>query len=466
MSLRVLWPIRGEVPATPPDGGTGINNVSVVLLGEVGPRRFLLMGDVEEGIDPLRSFADDLPHVDFLKVAHHGSRTATTEPFVEAVQAKVAVASAGTGNPYGHPAASTLARLAAAGARVLRTDRDGTVVATFGTDRMTVETEGGGKAASTADPPERPVRLAAAKTTSSTRFLCAIPIGALVPRVVPTAVSSPVAAASPMRGPAAIPRARPRVENAPDGLVWPGLEVRFTEPGAERRTSYDTSCDADATVLAGLESGSGTIERMTVPGRVEAATLLLSLDPPAWLVRHSRAVAEVAVWLAARDRGRWIPVDRRVVEGGALLHDADKALPPDDPAKGLRHGDGSAAWLTRMGYPELARAVANHPVTRLADEEAYRRWAAFATREERVVAYADKRAAQRLEPMAVRFDRCASSPFACRCRRGCRGLGRVRDADHLAPCQPAGARRVSRRWRRPGRCEQASLDRPSPPCSR
>jgi hypothetical protein len=58
-----------------------------------------------------------------------------------------------------------------------------------------------------------------------------------------------------------------------------------------------------------------------------------------------------------------------------------------------------------MGYPELARAVANHPVTRLADEEAYRRWAAFATREERVVAYADKRAAQRLEPMAVRFDR-------------------------------------------------------------
>jgi hypothetical protein len=144
---------------------------------------------------------------------------------------------------------------------------------------------------------------------------------------------------------------------------------------------------------------------MTVPGRVEAATLLLSLDPPPWFVRHSRAVAEVAGWLAARIEAAGIPVDRRVVEGGALLHDADKALAADDPAKGLRHGDGSAAWLTTMGYPELARAVANHPVTRLADEEAYRRWAAFATREERVVAYADKRAAQHLEPMAVRFDR-------------------------------------------------------------
>ena len=85
IGLRVLWPIRGQVPATPPDGGTGINNVSVVLLGEVGQRRFLLMGDVEEGIDP-SLLKDDLPHVDLLKVAHHGSRTATTQAFVDATR--------------------------------------------------------------------------------------------------------------------------------------------------------------------------------------------------------------------------------------------------------------------------------------------------------------------------------------------------------------------------------------------
>ena len=36
IGLRVLWPIRGQVPAAPPDGGTGINNVSVVLLGQIG----------------------------------------------------------------------------------------------------------------------------------------------------------------------------------------------------------------------------------------------------------------------------------------------------------------------------------------------------------------------------------------------------------------------------------------------
>jgi hypothetical protein len=91
------------------------------------------------------------------------------------------------------------------------------------------------------------------------------------------------------------------------------------------------------------------------------------------------------------------------VEAAALLHDVDKVIPADDPARRLAHGDGSADWLTRQGHPELARLVANHPVTRLVDDERARRWAAFASREERIVAYADKRAGQRLESMADRF---------------------------------------------------------------
>ena len=47
--------------------------------------------------------------------------------------------------------------------------------------------------------------------------------------------------------------------------------------------------------------------------------------------------------------------------------------------------------------------MAAHPVTRLLDGEAYKRWSSFASREERIVAYADKRAAQRLESMDARF---------------------------------------------------------------
>ena len=186
IDLNVLWPIRGQVPAVPPDGGTGINNVSVVLLGQVGPRRFLLMGDVEEGIDP-SLLTEGLPHVDLLKVAHHGSRTATTQAFVDAVRPAVAVASAGAGNPYGHPARATLDRLAASGARVLRTDRDGSVVVGFEAAGMTVRTEG---ARPTATPRATPAKATATKATTgrTPAFLCAIPVTALVPvdRLPPT----------------------------------------------------------------------------------------------------------------------------------------------------------------------------------------------------------------------------------------------------------------------------------------
>jgi HD domain len=146
---------------------------------------------------------------------------------------------------------------------------------------------------------------------------------------------------------------------------------------------------------------------MSIPSRVEAMTLLLSQEPSARALRHARAVAEVAGWLALRIDRRGIAINRPAVEAAALLHDIDKVvrkrLPADDPLRALPHGDGSAAWLTERGHPELARLVANHPVTRLVDEERYRTWSAFAGREERIVAYADKRAAQRLAPMAARF---------------------------------------------------------------
>ncbi|MES2209934.1 MAG: ComEC/Rec2 family competence protein [Chloroflexota bacterium] len=129
--LQVLWPDPGAVPERPSDGGTGINNVSIVLLGEVNGHRLLLAGDIEEEIDP-QLLARGLPPVDLLKVAHHGSRTSSTDAFLEAVRPAVAVISAGRDNPYGHPAPATVARLEAAGARVLRTDTNGTVTVDLG----------------------------------------------------------------------------------------------------------------------------------------------------------------------------------------------------------------------------------------------------------------------------------------------------------------------------------------------
>jgi competence protein ComEC len=124
--FRVLWPDSGHVPREPPDAGRGINDVSVVLLGEVAGRRFLLTGDVEDDVDPLLA-SRGIPPVDILKVAHHGSATASTATFLAAVRPAIAIVSAGADNPYGHPARSTIDRLASGGARVLRTDTDGSV---------------------------------------------------------------------------------------------------------------------------------------------------------------------------------------------------------------------------------------------------------------------------------------------------------------------------------------------------
>lgn len=141
---------------------------------------------------------------------------------------------------------------------------------------------------------------------------------------------------------------------------------------------------------------------MTTPSRRDAAAALSSLRPPPWLLRHSCAVAEVAGWLARSARTTGRHVDQAAVEAAALLHDVDKALPAGDPARRLRHGAGSAAWLTRIGLEALAPLVTDHPVTRLAQDDGWQRLAA-APIEARIVAYADKRAGQRLEPMDARF---------------------------------------------------------------
>ena len=193
---------------------------------------------------------------------------------------------------------------------------------------------------------------------------------------------------------------------------------------------------------------SGTIEAMTVPGRVDAASLLLSLDPPPWQVRHARAVAEIAGWLAARVEANGTTLDRSLVESAALLHDIDKTLPAGDPARDLPHGEGSAAWLVRAGCPELARAVAAHPVTRLLDGDGYKRWAAFASREERIVAYADKRAGQRLESMDARFaswDRRHPDGWTAAERRTVRARADRLESDvcRAAGVEPADVRRLA-----------------------
>jgi hypothetical protein len=142
---------------------------------------------------------------------------------------------------------------------------------------------------------------------------------------------------------------------------------------------------------------------MTVPSRPESAALLLSLQPPAWHLRHSRAVAEVAGWLALRASRAGVVLDRRLTESAALLHDVDKLDSIKSQTNGLPHAQGSAAWLAAQGHAELGPAIVGHPVSLLADAAWFEAWSAAATPEALIVAYSDKRAGQRLESMKERF---------------------------------------------------------------
>jgi len=174
--FRVLWPDPNRVPERPADGGTAINNVSIVLLGEIGEHRFLLAGDIEEGIDP-ELVRRGLPQVDLLKVAHHGSRTSSTPAFLSALRPRVAVVSAGAGNPYGHPAPSTIERLHSIARETYRTDTDGTVEVAFDGPSLRVRTSGPRRNATDAT---RPGTASASRLQGSSplgALLCGIPIG-------------------------------------------------------------------------------------------------------------------------------------------------------------------------------------------------------------------------------------------------------------------------------------------------
>jgi putative nucleotidyltransferase with HDIG domain len=142
---------------------------------------------------------------------------------------------------------------------------------------------------------------------------------------------------------------------------------------------------------------------MSIPARAEAVQILRGLEPPDWLLEHCAAVGEIAAFLAARIAERGHTIDVELAAVAALLHDLDKALPPGDERKALGHGYGGAMWARDSGFDELAPAIQDHPVSRLSDDAIYLPWAAGATVEERVVAYADKRAHQDVVSLDERF---------------------------------------------------------------
>ena len=65
--------------------------------------------------------------VDVLKLGHHGSRTSSSQKFLEQINPKLIIISCGKNNDYGHPNEKIIERLNNAGAEIFRTDESGTI---------------------------------------------------------------------------------------------------------------------------------------------------------------------------------------------------------------------------------------------------------------------------------------------------------------------------------------------------
>lgn len=104
------------------------NDYSTSIIIRHGNNRFIFSADMQSyGETSLVEGSYDIG-ADVYKVNHHGSKTSTTDRFLDAVHPKYAVISCGRDNPYGHPHQSTLTKLRERHIKVFRTDEQGTVI--------------------------------------------------------------------------------------------------------------------------------------------------------------------------------------------------------------------------------------------------------------------------------------------------------------------------------------------------
>ncbi len=137
---KITYPEAGDVytlgnaeftviSPTGEDYGDNWNNYSVGILLQFGENRFVFTGDAEEEAEQDMIEENVDLSADVLKAAHHGSDTANTMAFLEEVGPTSVVISCGEGNSYGHPRAGAMNNFRSIGAKVYRTDEQGTIVA-------------------------------------------------------------------------------------------------------------------------------------------------------------------------------------------------------------------------------------------------------------------------------------------------------------------------------------------------
>lgn len=119
-----------------------LNEYSLVTKLTYENTSYLFTGDAESvsELEMMRAGYD--LDVDLLKVGHHGGRTSSSRDFLNIATPEYAIISSGSGNKYGHPHQETLDRLSNIGAKIYRTDEQGTIVAASDGNKITINFDG------------------------------------------------------------------------------------------------------------------------------------------------------------------------------------------------------------------------------------------------------------------------------------------------------------------------------------
>ncbi|MEF3691910.1 MAG: ComEC/Rec2 family competence protein [Candidatus Moraniibacteriota bacterium] len=119
--LEIIYPFS-KVEQSPEDK----NDTSIVARLDFGENRFLFTGDLSQaGEAELLKYGADIS-ADILKVGHHGSKSSSSDKFIQKINPQQAIISVGK-NSYGHPHPEVLERLESNSVKIWRTDESGTV---------------------------------------------------------------------------------------------------------------------------------------------------------------------------------------------------------------------------------------------------------------------------------------------------------------------------------------------------
>lgn len=103
------------------------NNTSIIAKLVFGENSFLFTGDIYKSGELQLINQKINVDSDILKISHHGSKTSSSEGFLEKVSPEIAVIEVGKNNRYGHPHQEVLERLEKYGIKILRTDENGDI---------------------------------------------------------------------------------------------------------------------------------------------------------------------------------------------------------------------------------------------------------------------------------------------------------------------------------------------------